>query len=272
MRIDVLHQRMLVYARPLFNDLQCAWEQRLPDAYRTQQVNVASFVKRLNRVTYTHRIRNVVKPPINKKTHPEGHLRFSAEWSPPEVCAQEGTIEDIFIYWHVHPRTRRYTFTSARWEYLRFSYSMYLIHELLHRCQSEARDPHIEERVYRPHAQEEPLRNDQSYLGEHKEIEAYAHDIALELLAAFPDLSWRHALHELETMRAPYAQSGVTGFTSYLMYQTTFQQTKKHPAMTVLHRKIAAWHAYLKQCPDEYYAFGLLPLRTRARQLAFQIL
>lgn len=69
--------------------------------------------------------------------------------------------------------------TETFWDEFKFKFTQLLMHELIHRSQYIARDGLFESKKYLIH--KNPTE-DQKYLSDSDEIDAYSHDIALEIL------------------------------------------------------------------------------------------
>jgi len=171
---------------------------------------------------------------------------------------------DLFPYTTLF---RSVTFTPLKWAYYIFMYWLYVMHELVHRHQNITRSTDASCRIYRPAAKESEnrmLHDEQLYLGEYDEIEAHAHDIALELLALCPDLSFRDAMMKIR--RSSHQSLTEQGMTTYPIYRQAFSGVRKHPVMPALHRKIKLWYRQLKQQRHAYDAMGLLCLSQQIIQ------
>lgn len=69
--------------------------------------------------------------------------------------------------------------TESFWSEFKFKFMQLLLHETIHRNQFKAREGIFESKKYRLH--KNPT-DDQKYLSDTDEIDAYSHDIALEIL------------------------------------------------------------------------------------------
>jgi hypothetical protein len=267
MRVDFLHRRVLSDVCAVKHDVSRILPDIMPAHYASQSANIGALVKRLNAVTVAHGIRNEVTVVERPENYVPGRLRFCGEWSPEELRPAHRRREDITIHWLVHPSTRRVTFTPLKWAYYIFMYWLYVMHELVHRHQNITRSTDASCRIYRPAAKESEnrmLHDEQLYLGEYDEIEAHAHDIALELLALCPDLSFRDAMMKIR--RSSHQSLTEQGMTTYPIYRQAFSGVRKHPVMPALHRKIKLWYRQLKQQRHAYDAMGLLCLSQQIIQ------
>lgn len=269
MRVDFLHRRVMDDIRALSLDLRDVFPQQMPACYANRATNIGAFVKRMNAVTVNHRIWNQVSVVEQPEIYAPGWLRFCGEWTPKEFRTKEHRDQDVIIHWLVHPTARRITFTPNKWAFWSFTYWVYVMHELVHRHQAPTRNKSISERVYRPAAKETenaPLHDEQKYLGSYDEIEAHAHDIALELLAIYPNLPFREAMRNMR--HTNFHSVSIGGLVTYPIYRHAFSDAPHHPVMPILHRKIRTWYRQLKQHRDAYEELGMLPLSQRIIQLA----
>jgi hypothetical protein len=253
MRVDFLHRRVLSDVQALHRDISHIMPHMLPERHAQRATNIGAFVKRLNAITQLHGIRNLITDIRHNETPIVGRLRFCADWSPEELRPKTRQNEDITIHWLIHPNMRRVSFTQDTWTSMIFMYWGYVMHELVHRYQNINRDTENTCRVYRPAAKESDdyrLHEEQLYLGEYDEIEAHAHDIAFEMLALYPHLSFRDAMREIR--HTNYASTVVASLVTYPIYREAFKNARNHPVMPALHRKIRTWYREIKQYHDVY--------------------
>lgn len=97
--------------------------------------------------------------------------------------------QPIDIVLHFHEGNRCFNFTNKSWRNFSFLLSQVVQHELIHKCQYSHRQE-IENGgatlYYDIKAGEKSDKEHMDYLAELDEIEAYAHDIALEILHHYP--------------------------------------------------------------------------------------
>lgn len=244
MQITPLHRRVLMDAEILHSRVRRVFPARLPTERRGQSMNLQSWLDRLNNVTEELGIVNLI---ADAPEAVPGTVRFCAEWSP------SGDDADIHISWIVHPRAHRLRPTPKLWRRWYFGFWMYTMHELVHRHQHNQRPHGHESRTFRPATEDATLREEQTYLGDYDEIEAHAHDIALEMLAWYPGMPFRIAMKSMrETARHfPYA--------TYPIYSKAFASTPDHPALTVLHWKIRTWYNVMQHFLPTYKKMQLYP-------------
>ena len=99
--------------------------------------------------------------------------------------------QPIDIMLHFHEGNRCFNFTKRNWTKFSFLLSQVVQHELIHKCQYSHRQE-IENGgatlYYDIKAGEKSDKEHMDYLAELDEIEAYAHDIALEILHHYPTM------------------------------------------------------------------------------------
>jgi hypothetical protein len=247
MRIEPLHRRIVMDARVLHERIHDIFPAELPAAYRDRAINIGAFIKRLNALTRPLNIYNEIS---DDRTARQTSISFSGEWLPECMLPANNESADIRIYWILHPRGHRQKFTAQDWQYAHFVFWTVVMHELAHRHQDVYRGETRTARVYRPHSSDASIQKDQLYLGDFDEIEAHAHDIAVEALHYYPELSLSAALTE---MREPVEVPATT----YPIYLKTFKNSAQHPALAVLHRKIRHWYTVMKRNLDFYRTLEL---------------
>lgn len=158
----------------------------------------------------------------------------------------------IEIQLHHLPGQRRFAITTTRREQLRFRILLILAHELIHRHQMDYRS--ITATTFNPSrvllgtnntddlTKEE--QQDQRYLADYDEIEAYAHDTVQELWyygqIQGVDVSGPKLLKAAKAVF--YEQDDKSPLIYPLwMYNQTFGGDSSHPAVQALFRKIRAW-------------------------------
>jgi hypothetical protein len=97
----------------------------------------------------------------------------------------------IEITMHFHQNSRSYNFTPSAWVNFKFMLTQVLQHELIHKHQYSHRIG-LENSCclyYDIKGGEKSDKDYMDYLAELDEIEAYAHDIALEIVHHYPRLS-----------------------------------------------------------------------------------
>lgn len=248
MRLESLHHRVINDARSIHAGLQSVFPRHLPAARLGTQMNVVPFIARLNTVTTLFGIFNTVSFCGDAAPH---DVIFSGDWSPKYERRQPNI--DIEIHWELPFRHHRLILSETYWSGLYFEYWWYILHELIHRHQAAIRG-RASIRVFRPNTQEDALRNEQLYLGDMSEVEAYAFNEALELMTQCGATTWSDAKKHLP--KRPDNASVRVNF-SYTTYLKTFTNTQAHPAMRAFRRKTRRWFDLIVQHQDAYHQLGL---------------
>ena len=122
------------------------------------------------------------------------YLQPDPTLTPYASCSMSGSYESsrkrrpIDIMLHFSDKIEVYNFTSRRWRNFRFLLSSVLQHELIHQQQYQRRPAEIKETClyYDVKAGEKSDKEYMDYLAELDEIDAYAHDIAMEIKEFYP--------------------------------------------------------------------------------------
>lgn len=259
MRIDYLHRRVMRDAQTLYAVLENVVPAQLPTEYSGRAINLQSFLNRVNRETEPLRIwHDIIHPDVGLMAdrdipNSEGSLHYMGEWLPRSYVKTTGHDADILIHWIVPQNGRRVTYTPATWRARRFTLWTYLMHEIVHRHQGAMGTEARESRVYHPQTTDLHLKEERMYLGDYDEIEAHAHDVALEMLAWYPDLSFTAAMAEVRASRYPK-----NSYATYPIYLRAFTDPK-HPAFRVFQKKIRAWYQMMSKDRQTYIEMSLCP-------------
>lgn len=247
MQLATIHRRVMMDTRVLQEALEEVFPVKMPKHYQGKMFNLSSFLSHVNRVTEEYGILNVITVEADDKQIPPNTVLLTGTWLPEDLLPHMGSTADIRLEWHVSPRHRRQRWTQKEWAKRRFYFWSYLMHEMIHRHQDVYRNNGSFARVYRPWADRKDVQDEQKYLGDYDEIEAHAHDAALEMRTWFPDLGYRDALQQIKAMALP------SPFTStYSGYMRAFQHAPRHPVLPVFHRKIRKWWQLMGE-QDEFY-------------------
>lgn len=242
MRVDTLHKKMAQDVRVVHESLAGVLPVRMPKIYETREMNVRSFLARLNKVTEPLNVFNELK---EDPMEAEGTLSTSGLWNTAGELPENGSYADVRLIWHVHPKTKRVKMTPHKWNRHRFYFYQLLMHELMHRHQDDT-----SERVYRARSEDRETKESQTYYGATSEIEAHAHDAALELRAWWPAVPFRTAVSYAKEVMNPTPST-------YMLYQVAFMDCPSHPAMKHFKRKLRAWYDLLDKQADFYDALQL---------------
>ncbi len=251
MQLVALHGHVMQDSLVLLDATRAVLPEKLPPEYAGRSIYFASLLKRLNACTLPLGVYNTMVEDVSMTPN---EVKMTAEWRPYRTRVRKGQNADIRIRWHVHPLARRWVVTPTSWRHRRFYFWSFLMHELVHRHQDAARRKNTTSLVFKPAAEEKNLRAEQTYLGDFDEVEAYAHDIALEMVVWFPAMRYREAFQHMKT----FHHRRITA--TYPGYAGVFGETPTHPAMRALRRKIHVWYRIMDQHRDTYQTLGLEPL------------
>lgn len=144
------------------------------------------------------------------------------------------THKDIKYVIFNFPSTCKYfTLLPSSWSDFKFSISQVCQHESIHENQHKKRGDIFEmEEVIEFRQKEQDCEQDREYLCDSDEIDAYAHDIALEILHYYPRKDPYFVLGNLNLHRKLH---------SYNYYKKTFNNTDWTPIKTRLYKRIYKW-------------------------------
>ena len=251
MQLLTLHKKITDDALSMRKAVESVLTPMSQQRYRGPSMYLAPFLSRLNEVTIPFRVNNELVEDIT--VEPTG-LQLTAQWWPTRLKTRPRRRIDIHIEWHVHPQGRSCGVQTEDWQRRHFYFWSYLMHELAHRHQNNHRSEDVLSQKFIPTADNEDLWDLQVYLGDFDEVEAYAHDIALEMIVWFPTLGYRSAFAQMKKFQHELINA------SYPLFATAFDETPKHPAMLLLLKKIQAWYRIMDTQRDIYRALQLGPL------------
>jgi hypothetical protein len=152
-------------------------------------------------------------------------------------------IARIQIIVFVHPSTNRLPLSVQSWEYFQYRFLKCITHELVHRAQFENGRKQDNSLIFRPHAAangNKIMHDEQRYLGDMDEVEAYAHDCVEEWYYIYP----RTRL-SLRAIKEEFRNKG--GKLPALQYfHDTFVGDETHPSVRRFFRKIKAWDEIIR--------------------------
>lgn len=252
MQLAVIHRRVMMDARVLHEALNDVLPVKIPRRYRGRAFNLSSHLSRLNAVTEHYGILNVIAEDPDDAKIPPNTVLLTGTWLPEDLLPQQGSTADIRLEWHVGPAHRRQRWTQKEWSKRRFYFWSYLMHEMIHRHQDVYRTNGSCARVYRPWAERKDMQDEQTYLGDYDEIEAHAHDVALEMRIWYPTLPYRECLSQMRN-----GLLTASHISTYAVYTRAFRDASKHPALPVFHRKIKQWWRLMGEQKDFYRSLHL---------------
>jgi len=201
-------------------------------------VNVKTFIATLNQRLHGTRVR--VSREVTKRF---GSVSDNnGQYYPPlgGYCYESAPSRParIKIILCIHPSTNRLELSKESWEYFKYRFLKCLSHELVHRAQFENGRRLDNVLIFRPHAHPslpKRLREDQTYLGDMDEVEAYAHDCVEEWYYLNP--------HTPLTMREIKKEFRNTGgrLPSIQYYHETFLGDETHASVQRFFRKVKRW-------------------------------
>ena len=140
----------------------------------------------------------------------------------------------IGITLHVPKNRNSITITKSAYNRLRFHLSQVVQHEFIHLSQFSFRPEQAERKikVYHSHTLSKQQVNEIEYLSEWFEIEAYAHDIAMEINYFYPKRKPHAVINQIDKF---------TNLYSYKKYKEGFKGTEWNRLRTSLLRKCWKW-------------------------------
>ena len=251
MQLLTLHKKITDDALSMRKAVESVLTPMSQQRYRGPSMYIAPFLSRLNEVTTPFKVNNEL---VDDTTLDPTGLQLTAQWWPTRLKARPRRRIDIHIEWHVHPRGHSYGVHTSDWQCRHFYFWSYVMHELAHRHQNNHRSVDVLSQKFIPTADDEDLWDLQKYLGDFDEVEAYAHDIALEMVVWFPTLGYRAAFAQMKKFQHELINA------SYPLFAIAFDETPKHPAMLLLRKKIQGWYRIMDTQRDIYRALQLGPL------------
>ena len=252
MQLLTLHKKITDDALSMRKAVESVLTPMSQQRYRGQSMYLTPFLSRLNEVTTPFKVNNEL---VEDTTVDSTNLQLTAQWWPTRLKTRPRRRIDIHIEWHVHPQGRSCGVHTSDWQSRHFYFWSYLMHELAHRHQNNHRSEDVLSQKFIP---TEGIGHDlwalQMYLGDFDEVEAYAHDVALEMVVWFPTLGYRAAFAQMKKFQHELINA------SYPLFATAFDKTPKHPAMLLLRKKIQGWYRIMDTQRDIYQALQLGPL------------
>lgn len=244
MRVDALHRRVSKDVSLMYDAVNKVLTPSMPRRYNEGRMNIRPFVARLNSATLPF---NVVTDLLPDPTMKPELLVQSGMWLSADALPENGTDADVRVLWHTHPSTARLTLTPRLWARRRFYYFELLMHELIHRHQDQ-KDPDHDFRVYRPRTEDVKQIEEQKYYGSVDEIEAYAHNAAMEFATWWPDATLRQCMEMSFDVKGPTPPS-------YITYYSIFETG--HPAYQHFMKKLKSWFAVVHANREFYQSLEL---------------
>jgi hypothetical protein len=174
---------------------------------------------------------------IRVKRDPELKTRKSSNKQPYTFSGYYETLRKknaIVLNVHFNPSKNTFKFTRANYNGLIFMFSQIVQHEFIHESQFHFRPDQAERKVRVYHSEKiSKKRLEQiEYLREWCEIEAYAHDIAMEINYYYGDVNPSTVIKHIDKHRKLY---------SYMFYKNAFKGADWTRLKKSLLRKIWRW-------------------------------
>jgi len=232
----------------MYDEVSDVLPSTMPKRYAAgRQINLIPFLKRLNAVTEPYGLYNEV---VEDATIQRDTVYMTGLWLAKKQLPENNSSADIRVLWHVAPRSRRLSISPMRWNRRRYFFWQIVMHELVHRYQYVYGGPNAHVRVYKPRSTDRTIREQQDYYGQCDEIEAHAHDAAVELFTWWPHLSFRAAVREARAVTGPVTPT-------LLIYKETFRDSPGHPAYKHFKRKMRSWYDCVRDHADFYQSLEL---------------
>ena len=207
---------------------------------RGRAVNIKSFTERLNVVLRPFAIRITTEvnnsfgnPQENGGKYYPAIGGFCFEPSSPLKQAR------INVVLCVHSVTNRLDLPIDSWHYFQFRLLKVINHELVHRAQYQSGRKRTNSLIFRPQvsaSMDMHIYNEQRYLGDIDEIEAYARDCVEE----WNYLQFDMPLTMASLKRQFRQQHSILPSIEY--YQDVFKHDETHPSVRRFFRKVMEWN------------------------------
>lgn len=239
MNLRILNQsitRNLEDLRPRINSVFAPIITQVSKAPRA--INVATFLSNLNAVLVGTKVR-VIKEVTDAFGTPQD--TFGRYYPAIGGYCYEPNLNKtarIQLIVCIHPLINRLPLTVDAWKYFEYRFLKCLTHELVHRAQFEHGRKHGNALIFRPHASanlDQRTINEQAYLGDMDEVEAYAHDCAEEWYYMNP-----HTPLTMREIKREFRDKGGK-LPAIQYYYQTFLGDETHPSVQRFFRKIKAW-------------------------------
>ena len=244
MNLHVLHQSIAASFDRVRPAIDHVFTKTIAQAIQTERaVNVTPFVERLNKALDGSGVR--VKIERDKKygsPQDTDGMFYPALggycYEPPTPTEKLARVQIILC---IHPAINRFPLSRSGWEYFRFRFLKTSAHELVHRAQYAAHRDLSNPLVFRPSISldyNKATFDQQTYLGDIDEVEAYARDAVEEWYYFYPN-----APLTLAGIRKDFR--GPRQLPAVQYYHDTFEGNERHPGVQRLFRKIKGWNAIM---------------------------
>lgn len=144
--------------------------------------------------------------------------------------------ESCNIVFHFSSYYRKFSFHDDMWDSFKFTVSQVCQHEAIHKCQWQFRDGSCFTTKPFDHKTVVTEEDDKLYLSDTDEIDAYAHDIAMEIKYFYPKHNSYDILRKISRRRKLW---------SYNYYRSTFSGEDWQPIKKRLLKKTYGWLPYV---------------------------
>lgn len=144
--------------------------------------------------------------------------------------------DKMYIVLNLSNNHRTFNTTEKAWNDIKFSLSQVCQHEYIHKLQWQNREGIVVEKPLEFRINKTSKYEEQEYLSDADEIDAYAHDIAMEIKHYYPKQNPYHILRTLNARRK---------LQSYTLYKRTFKDTQWDCIRKRLYTKIYKWLAFV---------------------------
>jgi hypothetical protein len=141
----------------------------------------------------------------------------------------------ITIFLHIRPDVEEIDFTRLDFPKFRFFLAAILQHEIIHREHFARYPDYYSRRIHVDHSslRSQKRRDEVEYLTDYSEVDAYAHDIAMELRYYYPNRSLSELLNNIDHLRKVHV---------FHMYKKAFRGLDWTVLRRTLLRKVHKWY------------------------------
>lgn len=240
MNLQTLNHTMNESMSNIIPDIDQVFNTTIDNITKTgRSVNVKSFIDKLNHTLKPHRVK-VVREVDDSFGTPQdtGNGRYPAMGGFCYEPAKSGKLARIELIICTHSSTNRLPPSIALWQYFKFKFFRVLVHEMVHRAQYANGRKLVKSLVFRPHANASlnPMAyNEQYYLGDIDEVEAYARDCVEEWHYLRPNQTLT-----MRSIKEDFRNSRKLPAVQY--YYDTFAGDEYHPSVQRFFRKVNEWN------------------------------
>ena len=146
-------------------------------------------------------------------------------------------IDVKYIILNFSSTCKTFTLRPEKWKEFKFGISQVCQHESIHQCQWSVRDASLFNCEKVDFRTEDPSEEDKDYLADYDEIDAYGHDIAMEIKFYYPKKDPYEVLKNISRYKKIW---------SYNYYKKTFKNDDWSEVKHSLLKKAFRWLSYTK--------------------------